>query len=268
MKLIHYTSKSGIRYIGTRPKVIAFTTCLSLLTSFGNAQPNSAGFDPNLCRSISVSSFDSLVSRSIVLLKTMDLSQICDSDQIAIMRCLNTIIFIIKKPAFEKRFNDDKYQSLVRISEEKDYSRNIIKVYPKWIPNRGMGFYFPKLKMEVYGMPMPYAMFNVRYFEAGPVKLIDSSSGDILVLDANHITIGAFSKTGTPLWKTDPRINGEIAPYRIANPVIVYFALGWTHECSWCRIPGDAKVLWIEYDNSQIGFLDLKSGKFRFCGQS
>jgi hypothetical protein len=35
----------------------------------------------------------------------------------------------------------------------------------------GMGFYFPKLKMEVYGTPRAYAMFNVRYFEEGYVKL-------------------------------------------------------------------------------------------------
>jgi hypothetical protein len=42
-----------------------------------------------------------------------------------------------------------------------NYERDIVKVYTKWIPNKGMGFYFPQLKMELYGTPMPYAIFEV-----------------------------------------------------------------------------------------------------------
>ncbi|SFD24031.1 hypothetical protein SAMN05518672_1011206 [Chitinophaga sp. CF118] len=41
------------------------------------------------------------------------------------------------------------------------YTKDIITVYKEWIPNRGMGFYFPKLQMELYGTPMLYAIYNV-----------------------------------------------------------------------------------------------------------
>ena len=257
-----------MHYIGTWFTAMTLITCFGLVTTHGIAQTNSAGFNPDSSKSISVSSFDSLVSNSIVLLKTKDLSEISDSGHVNIMMCLNTIIFTKRKPSFRNRFTDDKYQRLVRLSEEKGYSRNIIKIYPKWIPNRGMGFYFPKLKMEVYGTPRAYAMFDVRYFEEGYVKLIDSISGIIFLLDTTHITISAFDKNGTIVWKTDPWKHSNLAIYRTTRPVIAYFALGRTDECSWCKIPIDASVLWIEYDNSQIGFLDLKSGKFQFCGQS
>jgi hypothetical protein len=230
-------------------------TCFALVTTHSIAQTNPAEFNPDSSKSISASSFDSLVSNSILLLKTKKLSEISDSDQVNIMMCLNTVIFTISKPSFRNRFTDGKYQSLVRLSEEKDYSRNIIKIYPKWIANRGMGFYFPKLKMEVYGTPRAYAMFNVRYLEKGHVKLIDSISGNVFLLDTTHITISAFAKNGTIVWKTDPWKDSNLAIYRTARPVIVYFALGRTDECSWCKTPIDARVLWIEYDNGQIGFL-------------
>jgi hypothetical protein len=69
---------------------------------------------------------------------------------------------VTQKGFFQKRFTGWNYQKLVRISDEKEYARNIIKIYPNWIPNRGMGYYFPKLKMELYGTPRRYALFNVQ----------------------------------------------------------------------------------------------------------
>jgi hypothetical protein len=268
MKLPQDISSSGFRYIRKWPGIFALTIFLSLISSLSIAQLNSTASNRDSSKSISLSSFDSLVDRSIILLKSKELSEIADSDQITIMMCLNTIIFSIKKPAFDDRFTGDRYQGLIKISGKTDYLRNITKVYSDWIPNRGMGFYFPKLRMEVYGTPLPYAIFDVRYFEEGSVKLFDSTTGNIFVLDTKHVCISAFDKNGTILWKTDPHKDGNLANYRVANPKIVNFELGWTHECSWCGIPGNSRVIWIEYDNSQIGFLDLSSGKFHFCGQS
>ncbi len=160
MNLKETLSRFGIHFIEKWFRIMVLINCLSPVTAQCVAQSNSANFNRNVSRAISVSSFDSLVSHSIVLLETKELSQISDSDHIKIMMCLNTITFTIIKHSFKKRFTDEKYQRFIRLSEEKGYPWSLVNIYPKWFPNRGMGLYFPQLKMEVYGTPMPYAIFK------------------------------------------------------------------------------------------------------------
>ena len=102
---------------------------------------------------MSLHDFDKHVEDCINLLKTKKLIEILDDEHIKIMMCLNTI--------FMRDFKGGHYEQLIQISEEKKYTTDIIKVYPKWIPNKGMGFYFPELSMELYGTPMLYAIYDV-----------------------------------------------------------------------------------------------------------
>ena len=69
------------------------------------------------------------------------------------MLCLNTIMM--------RHFNGDQYERLTEAAKKMNYIKDIIKIYPDWVPNRGMGFYFQKLKMELYGTPRAYAIFEV-----------------------------------------------------------------------------------------------------------
>lgn len=103
-------------------------------------------------KSITLSQFDEIVDNSIELLQTKKLSEISDHDHINIMMALNTI--------FMRDFKGGHYEQL-KVLADKKYVREIIKVYKEWIPNRGMGYYFPKLKMELYGTPQLYAIFDV-----------------------------------------------------------------------------------------------------------
>ena len=103
---------------------------------------------------ISLLAFDIQIDKCINLLKEKKLKEISDDEHIEIMMCLNTI--------FMRDFKGGHYEQLIQISEEKKYTTDIIKVYPKWIPNRGMGFYFPDLNMELYGTPMLYAIYDVQ----------------------------------------------------------------------------------------------------------
>lgn len=103
---------------------------------------------------ISLLDFDKQIDNCINLLKEKTLKEISDEQHIEIMLCLNTI--------FMRDFKGGHYDALKQLSEEKKYTTDIIKVYPKWIPNRGMGFYFPDLNMELYGTPMLYAIYNVQ----------------------------------------------------------------------------------------------------------
>ena len=61
-----------------------------------------------------------------------------------------------------RRFEGGKYEQLTLIFGQTKYIDKLTKVYPEWTLNRGMGFYFPKLKMELYGTPDVYAIFNVK----------------------------------------------------------------------------------------------------------
>lgn len=117
--------------------------------------------DRDTPKEISRSQFDKLVDTSIVLLQNKKLSDISDSGHINLMMCLNTI-FMAHDTAFNKLYTGGRYERLKKVVAEKEYLRDITKVYSKWHPNRGMGFYFPKLDMELYGTPRLYACFSVK----------------------------------------------------------------------------------------------------------
>ena len=115
------------------------------------SQKNS--FNRDSSKHISQKDFDLLVDECIKLLQTKKIFAISDAQHIQIMMCLNTI--------FMRSLKTGRYDELNKISEEKKYTRAIKKVYPNWIPNRGMGFYFPELKMELYGTPFQYAVYDI-----------------------------------------------------------------------------------------------------------
>jgi hypothetical protein len=142
---------------------ILITICFSCFckNSFGQ-NPNKT-FNRDSSKTITLLEFKQRVDRATELLKTKKLSAIPDTDHINIMMCLNTIFMThpYKNGQFKARFEAAEYKNLEMIADKKNYSRDIVKVYPEWVPNRGMGYYFPKLKMELYGTPMRYAIFNV-----------------------------------------------------------------------------------------------------------
>jgi hypothetical protein len=131
---------------------------LSMATSFAQRTPN---FNRDSQRVISRPQFDQLVDTSTTLFNGHKLSEIPDSGHITIMMCLNPI-FMAHDSAFKKKFIGGRYENLEKMAAQKNYVRNIVKVYPKWVPNRGMGFYFPALQMELYGKPSLYACFYVK----------------------------------------------------------------------------------------------------------
>lgn len=102
---------------------------------------------------ISLSDFNKEIEYCIGVLKTKKLIDITDEQHIQIMYCLNTI--------FVRQFKGGHYAELQNLADTKNYSRDIITVYKDWELNRGMGYYFPKLKMELLGTPSLYAVYTV-----------------------------------------------------------------------------------------------------------
>lgn len=104
---------------------------------------------------ITQSEFDEKVAASILNLETKTLKEISDAEHITIMMCLNTIFV-------RRDFEGGHYQKLNEVAKQKKYTEKITEVYPEYTPNRGMGYYFPKLKMELHGTPSPYAVYKIK----------------------------------------------------------------------------------------------------------
>lgn len=81
-----------------------------------------------------------------------------DTDHINLMRALNTIMFE-QRP--DERFHDGPYQRLEDLSWGTEYRHWAAENLGGWVPNRGMGFYFTKLDMELEGTPTLHGRFNV-----------------------------------------------------------------------------------------------------------
>jgi hypothetical protein len=135
--------------------------CFLLFNHKSFGQNVDKDFNRDSSKTIKLIEFNHRVDRATELLRTKELSAISDSDHINIMMCLNTIFMIHKKYSIEQVFIGGRYRELETVERKVNYGKDIVKVYPNWIPNRGMGYYFPKLKMELYGTPYRYAIFNV-----------------------------------------------------------------------------------------------------------
>jgi hypothetical protein len=104
--------------------------------------------------------------------------------------------------------------------------------------------------------------------EGKQVIIIDSITNNYYVLDSTHTTITAYDNSKQIIWKTNPRKDNHLPEYRRPNPVITYYQIReFPNNRFGTLIKKGEKVIFIDYSNSQFGFLDLKTGKFTCEGQ-
>jgi hypothetical protein len=148
---------------------------LFYIKSYG--QTNHPKFNSDSSKAITLAEFNERVDRALMLLKTKPLPKISDTDHVNIMMCWNTIFMagvknqkpkIIKLSdgkhevyLFKQRFSGGRYKKLNKMIDKVDYTANLTKIYPEWSHSRGMGVFFTKLQMAMYGTPEPYAVFDV-----------------------------------------------------------------------------------------------------------
>ncbi len=108
---------------------------------------------------------------------------------------------------------------------------------------------------------------HMRYKPGNSVKLTDSLTNNYFLLDSSHVNITAFNKSGKEIWKTDPYKDSELPEYRTKRPVIVNFEFVTEHWCYGDDLKKGTKTIWINYNNTQAGYINLDNGKFNFCGQ-
>ncbi|ULQ57134.1 hypothetical protein KJS94_02845 [Flavihumibacter rivuli] len=99
--------------------------------------------------------FELKVNESTAILKKKRLAEITDEENFQIIRLINTI-----------RMSQDSlhitgiYADFIKAVEKTGYEKEIASFYD-WIPNRGMGFYFQKLQVELGGTPHPYSRYTI-----------------------------------------------------------------------------------------------------------
>jgi hypothetical protein len=133
--------------------IISLLTLHLFASTICSGQTPKSKFSTDSSKTISKTSFDKLVDNSLKLIQTKELSKITDKEHIDLIMCLNTI-FVLK-------LSGGQYQTLETVAKEKEYSKNLTKIYPEWTPNKGMGLYIKKLKIELYGTPRPNSYYKV-----------------------------------------------------------------------------------------------------------
>ena len=98
-----------------------------------------------------------------------------------------------------------------------------------------------------------------------PVTLTDTLTNFKYVLDSSHVYIAAYNANGDSLWKTDPWKDNNIPVYRTKRPIIVDIFIGKLGD--FYKGKENERVIWITYNNTQFGYVDLITGAYRFWGQ-
>lgn len=105
---------------------------------------------------VSKQQFDTMVGFYISYLNTHDIFEIQDTDHVKIIRIINTI-----NMAQDSLFKTGIYTNFIKCVQSKDYEK-ITLLYQNWIPNKGMGFYFQKLQVELGGTPGLYSRYTLK----------------------------------------------------------------------------------------------------------
>jgi hypothetical protein len=100
--------------------------------------------------------FDSLVRKCFEILKNYPVARIYDEDNLKIIRVYNTITF-----STDTTFQTGIYANFKKLLQEKEYSKTLA-IYYDWIPNKGMGYYFEQLQVELGGSPHMYSMYTIK----------------------------------------------------------------------------------------------------------
>ena len=106
--------------------------------------------------------------------------------------------------------------------------------------------------------------YVAHFIEPNSVKtkiITDKLTGISYILDSQQITITAVGKMGTKLWVTDPWKDNHLMKYRVDRPTIVCFKFDGN---TWAV---KDEVIWIVYNNTQFGYIEKMTGKFKWLGQ-
>jgi hypothetical protein len=95
----------------------------------------------------------------------------------------------------------------------------------------------------------------------------DADSGVIFYVESDGRHLAAISPDGKVLWNRDPFSDSHLEPYRTNQPKIVWVGQAQKWELEAISTKGSGKFISIDYNSSQFGVVDIKTGDFTFMGQ-
>ena len=139
--------------------VFSLSIFFTLISPFSFSQTEQSKMICDSAFVLTSKQFDSVVNKSLTLLNNKKLSDITADEHRAIIRSFNTIwMFEFDAPKYKKAI----YGGLMAVLEKDNYSTAILKLYPGWCPNKGMGMYFFKLNIEYGGTPCRWSYFTIK----------------------------------------------------------------------------------------------------------
>jgi hypothetical protein len=97
----------------------------------------------------------------------------------------------------------------------------------------------------------------------GPVAYVDKKLRIVFYAESDGRHLSAIDFDGRVLWTRNPFVDAHLKPYRVAEPRIVgiYRPLPWMVEGQ------KRSFVAIEFESTQFGVVDVKSGQFFSLGQ-
>lgn len=101
-----------------------------------------------------------------------------------------------------------------------------------------------------------------------PYKYNDTNSGISFLVESDGRHITATSSDGKKLWHRDPFTDAHLEFYRTTNPQIVFISSKcpqWIEDLMAHK--GITNFVEIEFNSTQFGTIEEKTGKFTWLGQ-
>lgn len=99
--------------------------------------------------------FDIIIKFCTKLLTVFKINEIQNVDHIKIIRLINAI-----RISQSDLLKHGIYADFMKLVEDINYDKQMYTYYD-WIPNKGMGFYFKQLNIELGGTPRMYSVFKI-----------------------------------------------------------------------------------------------------------
>ncbi len=103
--------------------------------------------------------FDRITLKCTNLFYGTDVNKFTGSEHTLILRLLNSGLMMPLKDT--SLFQTNEYSQFLKLVHSTKYINKLLKLYPDNLISRGMGYYFPKLKVEYYGTPHLRSFFYV-----------------------------------------------------------------------------------------------------------
>ena len=148
-------------------KCLLFTILISLsVISYGQlrnkrtlARVSDSSINWDSTITITKKQLDSITLKCTNLFYNTDVNKFTSSEHTLILRLLNSGLMVpLKDTTF---FQTREYSQFLKLVDSSKYINKLLKLYPDNLISRGMGYYFPELKVEYYGTPHLRSYFYV-----------------------------------------------------------------------------------------------------------